>query len=253
MKNERAELFLDKKDKTEKRLSYYDELEKYFIEDPKSTINKLLYFPKYVPNNAVARFLARYEIFKLCVEIPGSVIECGVLGGAGVMTFAQISAILEPYNQTRKIIGFDTFEGFPGLSEHDQQGTSDYMQVSGYAENSFDSLKKCSAIHNEFRLLKRDEQVELIKGDIGVTAAQYVKEKPHLVVSLLYLDCDLYEPTKAALEVFLPRMPKGAIVAFDELNYEEYPGETIALAEVVGISNLHIRRLPYTKISYAIL
>ena len=48
-------------------------------------------------------------------------------------------------------------------------------------------------------------------------------------MSLLFLDFDLYEPTKAALEQFVPRMPRGAVLAFDELDNPIWPGETKAL------------------------
>ena len=51
-------------------------------------------------------------------------------------------------------------------------------------------------------------------------------------MSLLYLDFDLYEPTKCAF----PRMPKGAVVAFDELNHAAWPGETMALLDTLGIA-----------------
>ena len=71
------------------------------------------------------------------------------------------------------------------------------------------------------------------------------RSNPHLVIALLYLDFDLYEPTKLALELFLPRMPKGAIVAFDELNCESYPGETLALNETLSISGRKIHRFPF--------
>jgi len=64
----------------------------------------------------------------------------------------------------------------------------------------------------------------------------------------------LYEPTKAALKHFLPRMPKGAVIAFDELNQKQWPGETLAVLEEVGINNIRIQRVPYTpSLSYAIL
>ena len=80
--------------------------------------------------------------------------------------------------------------------------------------------------------------------------AQYL----HLVVSLLYLDLDIYEPTKKALEVFLPRMPKGAIIVFDELNAKIFPGETMAVAEAIGLRNLRIERFPFDSyVSYAVL
>ncbi len=63
---------------------------------------------------------------------------------------------------------------------------------------------------------------------------QFVAEHPHLLVSLLFLDLDLYEPTKVAIECFLPRMPKGAVIAFDELDNPMWPGETLALLESVS-------------------
>jgi hypothetical protein len=94
----------------------------------------------------------------------------------------------------------------------------------------------------------------VVKGDALQTIPTYVDDNKHLVVAMLYLDFDLYEPTKKAIETFLPRMPKGAIVAFDELNQSSWPGETLAVLDSVGIRNLRIRRLLETPaLSYAIL
>ena len=81
-----------------------------------------------------------------------------------------------------------------------------------------------------------------------------MKSHPHVLVSLLFLDFDLYEPTKAALEAFLPRMPKGAVVAFDELDNPLWPGETVAMLEMLEKYNLRIERLPFDPyIGYAVL
>jgi len=245
--------WLDQADKTGVRMSYYERLNEYFQADPKSPIEKLVDFPKFVPNNMLARFLARYEIFKHCLDVHGVIVECGVFSGSGVMTFAQISSILEPYNQTRTIYGFDTFEGFPHVAEQDLGGKSSNLRVGGLAEESDAGIERCAAIHEDFRLLNRQRQVRLIKGDICNTVPRFLEENPFAVVSLLSLDCDLYAPTKTALEHFLPRMPKGAVVMFDELCMAEYPGETLALIETIGVRNVRLKRLPFTKISYAIL
>ncbi len=59
-------------------------------------------------------------------------------------------------------------------------------------------------------------RVQLVKGDAVKTIPKFVNDNPHVLVSLLFMDFDLYEPTRVALEHFLPRMPRGAIVAFDE-------------------------------------
>jgi hypothetical protein len=97
-------------------------------------------------------------------------------------------------------------------------------------------------------------KIELVKGDLVETLPQYLKNNPHLVVSLLYLDLDLYEPTKIALELLIDRMPKGAIIAFDELNASIFPGETVAVNEVLGLRNLRIERFPIDSyVSYAVL
>src|SRR6201746_1029884 len=80
---------------------------------------RLQTFPRHVRRQDLARFLVRYEIFKLNAGIHGSVVECGVFAGGGLMTWAQCSSILEPYNHTRRVIGFDTFAGFPKIHKKD--------------------------------------------------------------------------------------------------------------------------------------
>ena len=69
---------------------------------------------------------------------------------------------------------------------------------------------------------------------------------------MLYLDFDLYEPTKIAIEHFRPRMPKGAVIAFDELAQANWPGETRAVLDMIGLHNLKVERLPFhPQISFA--
>ena len=71
---------------------------------------------------------------------------------------------------------------------------------------------------------------------------------------MLYLDFDLYEPTKAAIEAFLPRMPKGSVLAFDELDQQSWPGETLAVLETIGIRNLRIQRFAFASaLSFVVL
>jgi hypothetical protein len=96
--------------------------------------------------------------------------------------------------------------------------------------------------------------VELIRGDATITIPQFLKDNPHLLISMIYFDFDIYEPTVIGLKTFIERMPKGAILAFDELNDKVFPGETVALLHTVGIKNLKLKKTffdPY--ISYAII
>jgi len=193
---------------------------------------KLDNFPIFVRRQSIARFIALYELFKKIINIKGSIIECGVHIG-GLMAFAKLSANLEPMAIHRKIIGFDTFEGFPSVSEKDGNIPKDFKEDS----DTFGELLKAIEVYDNNRFLSQFPKVELIKGDASKTIPEYVKNNSHLVVALLFLDFDLYEPTKVALEYFLPRIPKGGIIAFDELNNEFWKGETIAALEVLKSFN----------------
>lgn len=44
---------------------------------------KLRNFEKYVRRQDLARFLARYELFKMIKDVKGSIIECGIHYGGG--------------------------------------------------------------------------------------------------------------------------------------------------------------------------
>jgi len=229
-------------------------IERIFLECPDSVEIKLENFPKYVRRQHLKRFLAMYEIFKLVLPVKGSVIDCGVYRGFSLMTWAKLSTILEPENLTRRIYGFDTFEGFPEIHEKDTSHIAAPQRGSFYAVNSHDELQALIAQYDRDRFLGHLQKVYLIKGDATQTIPQFIADNPHLVVSLLFLDFDLYEPTKVAIEHFVPRMPKGAIIAFDELDNPIWPGETQALLDSLGINRLELRRIEWDPyIAYAIL
>jgi hypothetical protein len=228
-------------------------IERIFNESSDSVEIKLENFPKYVRCNHLKRFLAMYELFKLAMPVKGSVVECGVFRGFGVMTWAKLSAMLEPENLTRRIYGFDTFDGFPTVGDKDRSGFAT-PEVGELRSSSYDELTQLLAEYDRDRFLGHIPKVELVKGDITKSAPEFVKSHPHLVVSLLFIDCDLYDPTKAALDAFLPRMPKGAIVAFDELDNPIWPGETLAALDSKALSGLRLRRFEWDPyIAYAII
>jgi hypothetical protein len=226
-------------------------IEEIFNRSPESVEVRLENFPKYVRRQHLKRFLAMYEIFKRALPVKGSVVECGVLHGFGVMSWAKLSTILEPENLTRRIYGFDTYAGFPSVSNQDTAGFGK-SKVGDLSATSYDELLALIAEYDRDRFLGNIPKVELVKGDITQTAPAFVESHPHLLVSLLFIDCDLFEPTKAALAAFVPRMPKGAILAFDELDNPLWPGETLAALEGVGIRNLRLQRLEWDPyISFA--
>jgi hypothetical protein len=210
--------------------------------------DRFLNFSKYVRRHELARFIVQYELFKRIQNIKGSIVECGVYQGAGVMSWAKLSEVFEPYNFLRKVYGFDTFEGFPSVAEEDKSSINAAITKVGYLKPVYDvyaELHECIEELNESRLLKHQEKVILVKGDAMKTIPAFIKENQHVLVSLLYLDFDLYEPTLLALKAFLPRMPKGAIIAFDELHDQKWPGETRALLEAFNLNKYKLESFEF--------
>lgn len=234
---------------------YKEKLKSYFKSGDDDIVWKLQNFPKYVPRQSLTRFLTRYEIFKKILNVQGSIVEVGVLDGASLMSWAQFSAIYEHLNYQRKIFGFDVFGSITNPSANDMTGSSlDQYKKGSMRLDSYDDILKSIELYDMNRFLASEDKVFLIKGFAEKTIPKFLKENPETVVSLLYLDVNLYEPTKAALEEFYPRMPKGSVIVFDELNDRGLPGETLALLDSIGINNLSIQRFTYdTKISYAVL
>ena len=232
--------------RTEQERMVGPEIEKIFNASSDPVEVRIENFPKYVRRQHMTRFLALYELFKRVIPVKGSIVECGVNRGYGLMAWAKLSAVLEPVNLTRRIYGFDSFAGFPSVAEKDRTGPAwKTAEPGGLHADSYDELLQLIEINDRDRFLGHIPKVELIKGDATETIPRFIAEHPHLVVSLLFLDFDLYEPTKAALEAFVPRMPKGAMLAFDELDNPIWPGETLALLDTLGVRKLHLERFEF--------
>lgn len=228
-------------------------IESIFLNCSDSVEIKLENFTKYVRRQHLKRFLALYEVFKLVLPVKGSVIECGVWRGFSLMAWAKLSTMLEPENLTRRVYGFDTFEGFPSVHDMDQSAFKS-NERGELSSDSYDEITQLIKEYDADRFLGHIGKVELIKGDMAKTIPEFIERHQHLMVSLLFIDCDLYEPTRTALEHFLPRMPKGAIVAFDDLDNPIWPGETLAILETVGLNKLKLQRLEWDPyIAYAVI
>ncbi len=233
---------------------FADGMESYFSKSLGTNMDKLRNFTKYVARQNLTQFLAKHALFQQVLGVHGHIIECGVFLGGGLMTWAQLSSIYEPVNFIRRIVGFDTFTGFVKLGEKDKRDEAVFAREGGLATHAEEDLRECIRLYDLNRPIGHVPRVELVVGDALRTMPEFVENNQHLVVAMLYLDFDLYEPTKAALETFLPRMPKGAVIAFDELNQASWPGETMAVLDVVGLRNLRIQRFPFASaLSFAVL
>ena len=76
-------------------------------------------FPAYTSRMLITRFLAYYELFKLIQYKPGWIVECGIYRGFSYFSLGKFLEIFCMGDKTRKILGFESFEGFSDLSPED--------------------------------------------------------------------------------------------------------------------------------------
>lgn len=234
---------------------YYRDLRAFLAGNPHEAWTMAVNFPKYIDRQHLSKYLVRHELFKLVTGVTGAIVEGGVYNGGGLMLWAQLSALYEPYNHLRRIIGFDTFAGLPQPTARDVVADTRRPMTQGqFACTSKEELEQAIALYDRNRPLGHVPRVELVAGDATATIPAYVAAHPHLLVALLCLDFDLYEPTRAALSCLLPRMPRGAVILCDEIANPRCPGETAALLEEAGAGRLRLQRFPFEpEIGYAVL
>lgn len=190
-----------------------------------------------------AHILFVSDMYRRILDVPGTVMEFGTRRGQNIALFQQFRRIWEPYNDGRHIIGFDTWTGFPHVNKRDGNGVAagDLSSPPGYADDLAALLRHKQRLGS----MPNGPAPELVRGDVVETVPAYLLAHPETVVALAYFDLDLYAGTKACLEAILPRMPKGAMLVFDELSHPQYPGETIAVLEMLRLNGLRLQRLPF--------
>lgn len=198
----------------------------------------------YLTSKNLSRLLFFYEIYKKVSKTHGVVMEFGTRWGQTVSLLSALRGIFEPFNRTRKVIGFDTFCGHRGMGEKDGDISEDgaYSLPADYDKYLANLLQ----VQEDLNPISHIRKFELVKGDLVVTLPRYLERHPETIISLAIFDLDIYKPTKEALATIQPYLCKGSILIFDELCDEVFPGETMALREVIATPQLRLQRMPMT-------
>ena len=123
MKNKLNKLKLynskDEKDLRKKYVQLYNK-------SPLSNDQKLNNLGLYLDSKSLSRILFMDFLYRKIIDTQGVIMEFGTHWGQNCALFSSLRGIYEPYNRHRKIIGFDTFKGFPSINKKD--GNSDLMK-----------------------------------------------------------------------------------------------------------------------------
>lgn len=192
-----------------------------------------------------SKLITHLEFFKQTSTVRGEIVELGVFKGNSFFRWIKFRNLLENTN-SRKIIGFDSFGDFPEAVYPGDKNKRDAFvsETKGGKSISFEDIQTLLVQQ------QLEKNVELIKGDILTTLPQYINTNPHLKISLLHIDVDLYEPTKLALELLFPHVTKGGIIVLDD--YGAFAGANKAVDDYFN-GNVVIKKLPYSHaIAYVV-
>ncbi|MBI9081299.1 MAG: crotonobetainyl-CoA--carnitine CoA-transferase [Pseudodesulfovibrio sp.] len=202
--------------------------------------------PLFTNRQNLSHILYMNELYQQITSVHGVIFELGVRWGRNLALYESFRGIYEPYNHNRKIVGFDTFCGFPSVDVKD--GESDVIKVGAYSvTDDYDKyLEEILNYHEKESPISHIKKFELRKGDAVVEVERYLEEHQETIVSLAYFDFDIYEPTKRCLDLIKNRLTRGSIIAFDELNCSDYPGETRAVMETFGLDKYKINHSKFS-------
>lgn len=189
----------------------------------------------FLRGSLLARILAIGDIYQRIVHLPGCVFDVGTWRGQTAVLCENFRAIYEPLHFNRRIVCFDTFEGYKGFSDNDKEtalhkegaykvGGQSYAQ---YLRELLDLHEKCNAMgHN-------NGKHTVIQGDCRETIPGFFKENPSEFVALAFFDVNAYDPTSKAFEAIYERLVPGGIIAFWQITRNVIPAEGRVYAEKI--------------------
>lgn len=180
------------------------------------------HFGLYSGIQTIGRGLAIYEIFKETIDIPGDIFEFGCWKGSNLLYMAKLLSLFQP-NSIKQVFGFDSFEGLQTFSTEDGDDTQEKFQ------NRYQGNQK--VLEDFIGLYGMESWVHLIVGDAMTSIDEFDQENQHSMMSLSYIDFDLYAPCKKALEFSHSRLSVGGVIVLDEALTNTWKGEGQALRE----------------------
>jgi hypothetical protein len=183
-------------------------------------------FGLYAGAQTIGRSLFTYEIIKRTIKIPGHIVEFGVWKGSNLLFMTKVLKLLQP-STYKLVFGFDNFKGLPNPVVIDGAFAKDC--IGKYRGDE-------KILRHAIKLYELDEWCHLIVGNAVQTIKQFEKTKPEVLVSLAWIDFDIYEPCVVALDFLSRRLAVGGLIVFDEGISHLWPGETTAMLEFLNKS-----------------
>jgi hypothetical protein len=213
---------------------YWREIEALIASKSVSVRDVLKNYPAFIRRRELPRLLAHWELFKLIKDLPGSVVELGVYFGAGMFSFAKMLETFCPGDRSRKVYGFDTFDGYSGFTNDDGSAQHWVKDSIGEKKSNFEVITKLCELNNLDNFIAGVERSVIIRGDVTQTVPTFASQPNGLRISLLYFDTNLFEPTLVGLKHLYPLVVPGGVVAFNAYGIPPWEGEARAFEQYFG-------------------
>lgn len=149
----------------------------------------------------------------------GAMVECGVFNGFSALLACRVLGAVRPAFRGEDLFLVDSFEGLSA------PGQEDLVEI---ADDSGRSARVASHAKGHFAVglpLVRSRfgdypGVTFVKGWIP----EALQTLPDRQWDFVHIDVDLYEPTRACLEYFHPRMAAGGVILNDDFSSPLFPG-----------------------------
>jgi hypothetical protein len=189
----------------------------------------------FLRGSLLARILAIGDLFSKIIDKPGVIIDLGTWRGQTAVLCENFRAIYEPLHFNRRIICFDTFEGYKGFSDHDKATNLHREGTYGVGGADYSSLlSRILQLHERCNAMGHNHgKHKVIAGDVRETLPRFFASEPNEVVALAFFDLNCLEPTEAALGVVLQKLIPGGICAFWQLTRPSVPAEGTVYASTI--------------------
>ncbi|HEX9722273.1 MAG TPA: TylF/MycF/NovP-related O-methyltransferase [Candidatus Paceibacterota bacterium] len=142
-------------------------------------------------------------------DIGGDVVECG-LGKGGTLTMLALLIGTEGRQPSRKLYGFDSFQGWPEPDPSDASPRNPTKGEWTVSEELVVDQLTTSKIYKNFPWMN----IQITKGFLGESLPGF--DVPSQSIALVHLDVDLYEGYRDGLQYLFPKISKGGIIMLDE-------------------------------------
>lgn len=144
------------------------------------------------------------------LKVPGAFAELGVYKG-------ETAELLNEMDTERKLLLFDTFEGFSTRDLAKEQHSDPKYSEKNFSDTSLDAVKQRLAEYS---------QNEYYPGYFPESAAGIEKQ----AYAFVHLDADLYLPTREGLAYFYPLLSPGGVLLIHDYHHT-WPGVKQAVDE----------------------